>query len=194
MMMKYAFGLIALGALASACTPPCKDQRCSGGYGPVPTDPQPEMSPGATGGQPPNGGAGMGAGGGALPPPPTGGGGVLPPPPQTGGVAPQPQPPVQTPVAAPIPQTGARDCADQGKSCETDSVVADWLTKCRGSNNAPGPCHCAAAATWACFNTHHCFSEAGAPTTLTQAQIRSSFDTEITGATAAQTQCNLLHP
>jgi hypothetical protein len=66
-------------------------------------------------------------------------------------------------------------CADSGASCKQPLPPS-------GENQRPT--YCAAAATFACFISHGCYAEAGAPTSLTRTQLKAGCDDSNASAVA----------
>jgi hypothetical protein len=87
---------------------------------------------------------------------------------------------------------GPTGCADSGKSCADDPTVSAWKRTC--SNGGIGPCHCAAAATYACFYSHGCYAEAGAATSVTQSTLAQGCQTELATAAQTNTPCGISCP
>lgn len=66
-------------------------------------------------------------------------------------------------------------CADNGASCKSTGACGS------GGQRA---CYCAAAQTYACFLSHGCYKEAGAMTSVTQAQLVSGCESSNSSAAA----------
>ncbi|MEO8703923.1 MAG: hypothetical protein ABI867_27990 [Kofleriaceae bacterium] len=103
---------------------------------------------------------------------------------------PEPRNPEYRAEPEPVPDyrpTAAPVCADPRESCKSDPAPAEWTAKCRP--DAAGPCHCASAASIACFHRQGCYREAGARTKTTEAELRRDFDREVKTALATNTTC-----
>jgi hypothetical protein len=100
------------------------------------------------------------------------------------------------------PANGARQgsagCSDNGASCagtrEGDPDVFRETERCNGGPGRPpaqAACYCAAAMTYACFQRHGCYAEAGAPTELRRDELVQGRQTSVAQAQSVNNySCN----